>query len=465
VSAEKIDKQWKLKLRLFRVAHLLVSLALLTPWMASTQELWVRLPGDNLFFVGEYVLLFPNDSKSMMEELGELGELAPPAKLKFQWYSVSLLKNGSLEIGSVTQTRSPDWIVTVEPSEDEPVAPVSHAHTLALPDSALLGFRFLGEDDAGKNQEEPATHPQRVRLGTYPSAAQPFVLTTGTRIPITIGKESWILFTEYERRNDGRLLDGSVALVATDPSGERMVLVPPAVGMAFTRQEVLWIGRIATRIREPKENVPPSFILRRTWITGEVDYIVVIEGETGYAYFDPDRAIQSVSYCQERGAARHVVQHRQPPTGEFGSAAFKVPLDVWTNLEKQISATGLPGTLFDRQLVVNGETIRFTFEYLPSFEIAEDASIQDTSRSPYYPWGKVLVKVHFRGKSQVLTGSSADGSDGDFPFRVQVGQLNGELAIRAEAYPTYCTHLLYYWVWSEADGRFLRLLKSDSQCC
>jgi|GEM_PF-4494243 len=343
------------------------------------RELLVTLPGDNLEF----------------HSYEPLERETPPAKTSFQWYSASLLENGSLKIGSVTQTRLPDWVTTVnftntaETSDTSAtsaaeVEPVNYEHALDLPDSALLGFKFYDPD-------EPITDSPLIPLGTYPSAAQPFLLTTELRVPVTIGKESWTLSTEYVRRKDGKLLAGSLALIATNSSGRRMVLVPPAAGMAFTRQEVLWVGSIAIRTRAPKDSVPPSLILRRTWITGEIDYIVLIDGVMGDAYFDPDRAMRSFSSGEGEHEPlqffRHVSQHRQPPSGGFGVAAFEVPNDGWFGLGKPIAETGLPETLFDRQLVVNDEPVRFTLEYLPSYVSYPE---EPSSASKQFLWEEQL---------------------------------------------------------------------------
>jgi hypothetical protein len=387
---------------------------------------------------------------------------APPSKLLLRWYAVSL-DGRNLRIDPITRTRSPDWTVTSRSTGTTAASGATAistnaaelvSHALALPDSALLAFRFA--------EDEPITSSPRIPFGIYPSAVPPFLLTTELQVPAAMGgKDSWILSTEYVRRKDDQLLAGSLALIATRSSAKRLVLVPPAAGMAFIRQEVLWAGRIATSIRALEDSAPPSLLLRRTWVTGEVDYVVVIDGAIGNAYFDPDRAMRSYSsgVMESESFWRHVTQRRQPPSGKFGMAAFTVKAEVWDDSLRRIAETELPETLFDRQLVINAEPVRFTIEYLPRW-IAQNQERSSTSDEFFWD-GPLLVKVHLRGKSQVLLQLGALESD----FRIQLDQLNGELAIEASVRPNYNNEFVYYWVWSEADGRFLRLLRSGSQGC
>lgn len=400
-------------------------------------QLFVTLPGDVL-------------------AIDSPGSQPPPSELPFQWYSVSI-DSGNLRVDSATRTRSPDWTVVRRSTgvteiggtvADSTAATEPARHALALPTSALLAFRF----DGG----EPITSSPLIPFGTYPSAAPPFLLSADLRVAVAIGNESWTLSTEHARRKDGQLLAGSLALAATSPSGERLILVPPAAGMAFLRQEVLWVGRVTS-------SSLPSLILRRTWVTGEIDYVVTFDGAIGYARFDPDRAMRSFSSGVEEYESfeRHVAQRRQPPNGKFGAAALAMSEDLWNASFERITETGLPGTLLDRQLSANAAgPVRFTVEYLPRWTAGDK---ERSSTNPEFFWeGPLLVKIHFRGKSQVLLQlGNLDGG----PFRIQLDQLNGELAIEAAVSPHYNNSFVYYWIWSEADGRFLRLLSSHSQGC
>ena len=424
---------------------------------------------------------------------------APPAKLPYWWYSASI-NGGNLKIEPVTQTRQSDWIVTrrpINPSANSGAdgnAKSTPNHSLDLPGPALLGFRFSDRLSDIYGYKDLITSPPLIPFGTYPSAAAPFLLTTDLRVPIGKGKDSWILSTEYIRRKDGKLLAGSLSLIATNPSGERMVVVPPGGG-AFIRQEVLWVGRIAARTRNiPKDSVLPSLIMRRTWLTGGIDYVVVIDGAIGGANFNPDRPTSFSNFADDDEVeSRHITQHRQPPSDEFGVIALDVlgvREELWDALSR-IEATGMPGMLFDRQLVMNTEPVRFTIEYLPVYS---ESRWHTSSGEEIFWQAQALLKVHFRGKSQVLLQVAGVGIDS---LRVHIGQLltfafvmslvvmakprplagfktksvteltrrlvNGGLAIQASTNFEH-TGFSDYWVWSEADGRFLNFFGESGGC-
>jgi hypothetical protein len=257
------------------------------------------------------------------------------------------------------------------------------------------------------------------------------------------------------RRKDNRLLAGSLAVIASGPGKERRVLVPPAAGMAFVRQELLWLGRMT-----PTQAI--DLLLRRTWITGEVDYVLVLGNSMGFAYLDEDRPFMAFSSGADDSESfvRHTAQSRQPPNGSFGVASFSVSAEAWNIAFQKLADSGLPGTLVDRVLTLDAEPLRFTVEYLPRW--SAEHGVRTSTTEDYSREGPLLIKVHFRGRTQVLlqTGSLEDGA-----FRLQVGHINGEAAIQVSLSPRYNNSFVYYWVWSQIDGRFLRLLKSHSQGC
>ena len=108
--------------------------------------------------------------------------------------------------------------------------------------------------------------------------------------------------------------------------------------------------------------------------------------------------------------------------------------------------------------MLNGEKIRFSFEYLPRLA----ANDSGPSSSQFMWEGPVLVRAHFRGKSQILQQTGPlDGS----ALRLQVDMLDNEPAIEMSWAPHYNNSFVNYWVWSERDKRFLRLSRAQAQGC
>lgn len=380
----------------------------------------------------------------------------PPARLPPGWFAVAL-EHGALRLQAVTQTRPSDWSLVTTRTPEEPAGAAAMSrpapssvleparHALDLPPGALFGFRFAADTTAARS----------VKPGAHTSLVPATLLRVDTRLAVVRGDERWTITTESKTRPDGALLAGSLALVATNAQGQRRVLVPPADGMAFARQELLWLGTLAG-------GGGLDLLLRRTWLTGQVEHVLVVGGAAGHGVDDADRpyAVFASGIEATSGLERHRDQPRQRPGERFGSAAFAVDEEAWNRELQRLEGAGAAGTLLDRRLTLAGEALRFTVEHLPRWRAAE---AEANSSPPDRHWsGPLLVKVHFRGRSQVLLETGAlDGG----PTRVQVDLLNGEPAVQLQIWPHYNNNFLHTWVWSERDGRFLRLLTRQDQGC
>lgn len=284
----------------------------------------------------------------------------PPITLQAPWYAVSI-KDGSLALQAVQATRKPDWNVIFKSTgtpadggsaDSEKPGP---QHALALPDSALLGFRLL-------DQEKQSPLP--LRPGNYPAAlALPATLHDRWQATVQLDGKTWHLSTASARRKDGVLLAGSLSLVATSDAGERQVLLPPTDGAAFQREELLWLGTLHSHKDKPEIDL----LIKRTWLTGKVEYVLKVGDAFGVTAFDPDHPYEVFSQGVEAyiETEAYVQQHRPVPPDKFGTAAFSIAEDAWNPALDAAEKDGLPRLLFDRQLELDGEKLRFTIEYLP----------------------------------------------------------------------------------------------------
>ncbi len=373
----------------------------------------------------------------------------PPEYLeKNFWYSVSI-NDESLKIDRVRQTRPSDWLYVEGKNSEEFAGVVADfskrgSPALALPEGSLFAF-----STSDKRRFKPGQYPSLLNSGQ--------ILRTDWEQTISLGAETWTVFTLHEKRPDGILLAGSITLVASNSKGERRVLVPPATEMAFARQELLWLGDL-------DGDAKPDVLLKRVWITGEVDYVFAVENLSGSVYEDPDHPYRAFSSGIEESFSvfRHVDQRVPMPRGDFEKAGFAFSDEDWNRMLDEAAKTKLPKLLADRSLAVDGERIRFTFEYLPRAEASGNFS--HSSRSENFSWeGPVLVRVHFRDGSQVLM--QAPPLDGG-GIGIQVALLNGEPAIRISFQPHYNNDFTRYWIWNPAGkGRFQRLLIDQSQGC
>jgi hypothetical protein len=374
----------------------------------------------------------------------------PPRTLPAPWYAVSL-KDGSLVLTAVQATRKPDWREIFESTGtpaagDTPEQPRPQ-HALALPDSALIGFQ-LSDTEYGS--------PLPVPVGSYPSALPlPVVLRDRWAAIVKLDGKAWHLSTAVMRRKDGGPLAGSLSLVAALDSGEKRVLLPPTTGAAFEREELLWLGTVHSDHGDPEIDI----LVKRTLLTGKVEYVLKLGNAMGSVMFDPDHpyAVFSSGIEAYVDTEVHVRQHRPLPPAKFGTAAFSIAEEAWNPAVDAAEKEGLPKLLFDRQLQLDGENLRFTIEYLPRVDAGgSPLSVEDAWAGP------VIVKAHFRGNAQVLL-ETARLDDG--PFTLQVGKLGGKTAIQVANQPHYNNSFLYYWAWDGQQQRFIRLYKRQEQGC
>ncbi len=436
------------------LALALTAFVLLAPATVSAQNTQQR------------VLLSLADADLDTTEVGEKPAV-PPIRLARAWYAVSL--NGSnLSLDRVVTTRKSPWLTTLVQGA-EPGTTVSSAspqstttktfgHTLATPASALLSFRIDLNNPSDKLLPFSPT--------SYSSALlEPLILHDRLKLAVQMAGQSWTLSTKSERRIDGGLMAGSMALVATNSSGQSKVLVPPAHGMAFERQELLWLGAL-------RSDTTFDLLLKRTWVTGEIDYVLRVGDAIGSVRMDPDLA--SYGFSSGVGATdsttvhesrfsqslpepnrRQTINSATAPT----SGAFSFLDEPWNAALTAAEGDRFPKVLFDRQLPLGDEKVRFTFDYLPR---ARQKNEEPTSNFNHDSWsGSVLVKAHFRGKIQVLYEAAAlDGG-----LRMQARKVNGESLIDMYISPHYNNSMSYRWVWSEEKLRFVLRSANHSQGC
>lgn len=374
--------------------------------------------------------------------------LTRKALKKQAWHSI-LLDGSDLVVDRALETRASDWLIATGKSFED-LARLkgssfkSDGHTLALPKNALFAVRITNDND----------EPLHFKPGKYPSLVTTGqLLLDGWETAVSINGATWTVSAKYEKRPDGVLLAGSMSMLAIDSSGQGTVLVPSASGMAFLRQEILWLGDL-------NGDSKPDLILRRIWVTGEIEYVLVVGPTLSSVYVDTDNPYRSFSSGVEESfsISRHINQQAPLPKGRFGKSAFAISEEVWNRALGRADQK-LPRLIADRQLKIGDENIRFTFEYLPRSDSQEISSLSNA-----FVWGgPVLVKVHFRNKTQVLMQApSLDGGS----FRVQVDKINGEPAIEISFSPHYNNSFTNYWIWNPSqDGRFLRLLILHSQGC
>jgi len=361
------------------------------------------------------------------------------------WRS-ALVTGAELVVAPVPGTRPSGWrLEETTLSSTSPGKPVSTERTepptLATPDGALFAFQFLAGD----------VPPPAIATGRYPSLLPtPALLHTTWSADVDLHGRRWRLSTTHEKRGGGALLAGSMALLATDASGRRETLMPPARGMAFARQEILWLGDL-------DGDDALDVIIKRTWLTGKIDYLLVVGRWRGSVTVDPDRP--SRYYESGVGESASELRHRSQlvtvPPGRFGSAAFAITDEAWN--AKLNQTDGKATSLYDRHLPFGDDKVRFTFDYVP-----RSAGEVPSSTPEAFTWGgPVVVRAHYRGRSQII----AELGQLESALRVAIGSVESRLVVRIEYMPHYNNSLTYEWVWNEEQGRFVRIAESHVQGC
>jgi hypothetical protein len=381
------------------------------------------------------------------QELSEAG--LPPPTVANPWYALTIDAQ-SLTITPVTSTRKPEVTASLsalqEPGpEDSPPPPpeLPTLYALALPPGAAFGFQPGGDA------------PVTTRPGRYRSALDaPLAITPRMIAPATVGGKTWALVTDVRARPDGKPLDGSVSLLARDVYGEELMVVPPVMGLAFSDYQILWVGQLT-----PRSTV--DAVVRRTWITGQIDYVLSVAGVIAVATVDPESPVRAFSSGVENylSVVRPTEQPHDPD--ETFAPAVSIAIDEeWNAAYDKAAAAGLPAQMLERTFTFRGAPVRLTVDYLPMWP---DPYAGPDSISPTSWWlGRALVKVTYGGKTQTLIGLPRL-DDGGFTF--SLGTVGNEVAIYVTHQPHYNNDFEYRWVRRESDGRFLRTYIYKSQGC
>jgi hypothetical protein len=392
-----------------------------------------------------------------------------------QWSSLSL-KDGALTVGPVTESIESDWVSVSGKNADRLLEgktlkhpPKSTGISLKSPDGTLVFARFDIENGNGSKGLTP---------GNYPSYVEPALLREGWTLPIETGGRKWKFSTRHQKRPDGKLLAGSLELLLESGEPEHpKVILPRASGMAFEKQEVLWLGDL-------NGDSVPDLIIKRTWLSGEFDIFLLVSNALTFNFasitFDPDRPTSyfSSGVEPESNGFRWNKKWPTPTAFKFSEKGrFSIGEENWHKMlfpnapplyqeivQSKLETSppsedllSLPITLTDRLFKLDGETIRFTLEHLPR------AAAQDESSSSGSTWGgTVLVRTTFRGKTQVLMEASRPDSG---IFSLSVGTINGEPSIRIDHQPHYNNSFRQYWIYDQATSRFRRLQIEQSQGC
>lgn len=393
------------------------------------------------------------------------------------WSALSV-RDGVLFVEPVTETNESDWVTVSGKDADRllegktPRRPPKPRGIILKPPADAVALARIDLDDGGSRGLNP---------GQYPSYIAPAVLKEGWTASAEVAGQKWKFYTRHEKRPDGKLLAGSLEIRADyETSGlEATLLLPKAGGMAFAKQELLWLGDL-------NGDMEPDFLLKRTLLTGEIDIILVYAGLLGLTSHDPDLPTSYFSSGVEPESNGFMWNKKWPMPGPIkfaGQGSFSIGEEEWHKklypnvslpyedalqanrstlppLKEPSSAIdplALPIMLADRQFKLNGETIRFTLEHLPR------ASNQGLSSANSTIWGgSVVVRAFFRGKSQPLM--EAEKPDSGI-FTLSVGLIDGEPGIRVDHQPHYNNSFSQYWIYDKAESRFRRMQIEHSQGC
>lgn len=436
-------------------------------------------------FVGTQYALAEEERLELAYPGDELYQQGRPKKTKLsawvadQRWSALSVKDGVLFVEPVTATTESDLVSVSGKNADRLLEGKALRHppkptgiSLKPPAETLVLVRIEPANGGGSRGLTP---------GQYPSYVTPTVLREGWVASTEVDGQKWKFYTRHDKRPDGKLLAGSLEILADHemPNGKSLVLVPQASGMAFAKQELLWLGDL-------NGDGEPDLLLKRTWVTGEIDFVLVVTPSLGLISHDPDQPVSYFSSGVEPESNGFAWNKNRPtPTAIkfIGQGRFSIGEEEWrkklypnapplyqdsqppkkdaqANLESSSPSEDsltLPIMLADRQFKLNGETIRFTLEHLPR------AGNQPRSSASQNMWGgSVMVKATFRGKSQVLM--QAEAPDGG-PFMLSVGLIDGEPGIRVDHQPHYNNSFSQYWVYDKAESRFRRLRIEHSQGC
>jgi hypothetical protein len=305
----------------------------------------------------------------------------------------------------------------------------------------------------------------------------------------------WRLRAHYVRGTNGRVLPGSMQLaVEQKGGGQTSVVLDRAPGVVFSNQAVLWAGDL-------NGDGAPDFLIRRTLVTGEIDYVLSISNRDGKYVaggitVDPDHAVNRFSAGMEGPEARPprhgphrsaadasppstpITPHyaRSGATAVSGISIYANPQGV-KSLPPGIEEPGLapflaltPGVKRDLSFTFEGETYRIVAEIIPTYA--------GGSRVPRYQprlffgaYGgrtglSLTIALHHNGVRQVLLVTQPYMDDSD--MRLTAGDLDGsrELSLSIDWWPNPNNAMHHVWKRVQGLGRVVKRVSSfQSQGC
>lgn len=427
---------------------------LVAPGLGHTQSdepLWTLAPEEQL-------------SEVLVDQA--LDSQRAPVQLRKPWYALRL-HGQALEISSVARTRlskhALEMSVTFAPSEPASAPSVStpyFLHTLDLPPAALMAMRASTADGP------PGDAGLKALLGRHANTLpSPALLTAQWKQALVDARrpqavERWDVFTDVQRRADGQLLAGSMRLLARKlDEPDVMELLPAAHGMVFQRQELLWLGWLPGGTR-------PSFVLKRTWLTGEEEFVVGLNQKLAKQTTDPDnpyRAFSSGVAETESHPLKPAGQKRAYPSALSNPVLVAFDASEWSRQREAALKTPLmPRRLLEQTVDLNGSPVKVWAEYLPRLQRSEGSRTEASSATEQFWGGDVAIKVSFRGKTTVLM----EAGYLEDPMQIRIGLTqDGEVAIHMDYVPHYNNSFTRWWVWDDASARFRRWLDYQSQGC
>ena len=373
------------------------------------------------------------------------------------WYTFSIINNVA-EIVPAKSLATSSWQIinsktALSSSEFSSQLFDSSLKTIELPHSALFGFSIQRIRDS---QDERDVLP--IQAGKHSGILiTPQLLKKSWSEKFILGQQKWEVMTRYATYKDGTIIPSSMELVGKTNNKETILL--PAAYTTFSNQELLWIGDL-------NNDQQPDLVIKRTYLSGEFEYVLIISPVFNMIAVDMDRPIKAFSSGVDESAEtiRHIESQPHLPPAKFGLAKLSIEEAIWNKKIRELSSN--PNTkktaLFDKQLKIKDETIRFSFEYIPTTPASTDSAGNSSNENFRFWHGKVVVRVHFRGKSQVLMeASELDGSN----FNLSVDMVDNQPAIYINYYPHYNNEFNYYWIMPSDKNRFMRWYTYHSQGC
>ena len=187
-----------------------------------------------------------------------------------------------------------------------------------------------------------------------------------------------------------------------------------------------------------------------------MDYVLVVSPMLATAYYDPDHPDVYSTSLDGNSYTWHKDRTEPTPIKFIRSGQFSIGEEEWGR-HLPDGEVQVPKEIADRQFKLSGESIRFSLEHLPRLQGGKESS------AFHQTWaGTVLVRVTFRGKSQVLMQASQP-SEG--LFSLSVGIVDGRPSVKIDHQPHYNNSFTRYWMYDETAMRFRRLRDEFYQGC